>query len=370
MLTSRMVLATGSVQLFVQRCLLGLESAVPSSAIDIDLWHWMKNYRVWEANRKIFLYPENWIQPELRDDKTPLFKALEQGLLSDELNGATVEREYLRYLKSLDEIANLEIAGVYQDSPTATQKVLHVFGRSHNAPRNYHYRRWDGSSWTCWEPLDIGIEGDHLVPAVWNDRLFLLWPMLIDATVEVDIVLEDGSPGKTQMKYQLARLPWSEYRDGVWSPKSVSAAEVDRSADLLSSNPQVYDPAELAFWTKSLGPDALALTFHASCHFRRTGQSFSPGTWCCRSAAKAASATTFASAQRRSRLSGHGGGATTRCGARHDIGNSIRFQVWTRLDWVGNYVRDMTVLRIARRAVHGCLPSGRTPVFLSYAVLL
>jgi hypothetical protein len=29
-------------------------------------WKWHKNYRVWDANRKIFLYPENWIEPELR----------------------------------------------------------------------------------------------------------------------------------------------------------------------------------------------------------------------------------------------------------------------------------------------------------------
>ncbi len=29
-------------------------------------WEWLKNYRVWDANRKIFLYPENWTEPELR----------------------------------------------------------------------------------------------------------------------------------------------------------------------------------------------------------------------------------------------------------------------------------------------------------------
>jgi hypothetical protein len=29
-------------------------------------WEWRKRYRVWDANRKIFLYPENWIEPELR----------------------------------------------------------------------------------------------------------------------------------------------------------------------------------------------------------------------------------------------------------------------------------------------------------------
>lgn len=29
-------------------------------------WDWRRNYRVWEANRKIFLSPENWLEPELR----------------------------------------------------------------------------------------------------------------------------------------------------------------------------------------------------------------------------------------------------------------------------------------------------------------
>jgi hypothetical protein len=29
-------------------------------------WQWSKRYRVWEAARKVFVYPDNWAQPELR----------------------------------------------------------------------------------------------------------------------------------------------------------------------------------------------------------------------------------------------------------------------------------------------------------------
>jgi hypothetical protein len=36
-------------------------------------WTWLKRFRVWEANRKVFLNPENYIEPELRDDKQPVF---------------------------------------------------------------------------------------------------------------------------------------------------------------------------------------------------------------------------------------------------------------------------------------------------------
>lgn len=44
-------------------------------------WEWHRNYRVWEANRRVFLYPENYLEPELRDDKTPLFADVEAELL-------------------------------------------------------------------------------------------------------------------------------------------------------------------------------------------------------------------------------------------------------------------------------------------------
>lgn len=26
-------------------------------------WEAVKNYQVWEANRKVFVYPENWLKP-------------------------------------------------------------------------------------------------------------------------------------------------------------------------------------------------------------------------------------------------------------------------------------------------------------------
>ena len=32
-------------------------------------WKWLKRYRAWRASRKQFLYPENYLEPELRDDK-------------------------------------------------------------------------------------------------------------------------------------------------------------------------------------------------------------------------------------------------------------------------------------------------------------
>ena len=34
-------------------------------------WNWLLRYRVWQASRKEFLAPENWLEPEQRDESAP-----------------------------------------------------------------------------------------------------------------------------------------------------------------------------------------------------------------------------------------------------------------------------------------------------------
>ncbi|MEQ1742475.1 MAG: neuraminidase-like domain-containing protein [Candidatus Nitrotoga sp.] len=176
--TSRIKQAISSVQLFIQRCLMNLEEGFSPSAIDADRWHWMKNYRVWEANRKVFLYPENWIEPELRDDKSPFFRELETELLQNDLTLATAEQAFVHYLEKLDQVAQLEICGLYVQEPQewGDEEVVHVFGRTKATPRVYFYRQFlNGRTWTPWEKIEMDIEGDHLVPVVHNRRLYLFW---------------------------------------------------------------------------------------------------------------------------------------------------------------------------------------------------
>jgi hypothetical protein len=141
--TSRIRLAIASVQLFIQRCLLNLEPKVHPSLINSDLWAWMKRYRVWEANRKIFLFPENWLEPEFRDDKTHLFSELEGTLLQEDVSSDLVENAFFNYLKKLDQLARLDIVTMHiEDNPDPARRTLHVFGRTFAQPHQYFYRRY------------------------------------------------------------------------------------------------------------------------------------------------------------------------------------------------------------------------------------
>jgi hypothetical protein len=189
-MTSRIKQAIGSVQLFVQRALMNLEPAAPLAPEAAKVWAWMKNYRVWEAGRKIFLYPENWILPELRDDKTPFFKDLERDLKKHDVTAEIAEQAFRRYVEKLDEVARLDIVGMYHEVTKESgkgliTKALHVIGRTYASPHVYFYRKQvthtagvaEGPFWTPWEKIDLDIEGDHLLPVVQEGRLRLLWPL-------------------------------------------------------------------------------------------------------------------------------------------------------------------------------------------------
>ena len=175
--TSRIVLAHSAVQLFAQRILLNLED-FKFGRLDAEAWQWRSRYRVWEAARKVFLWPENWLEPEWRDNKSPFFLELEDGLLQDDVTHESAERLYFDYLHSLNDVSRLEIVGMYNEGASEEQTaVLHVFGRGSDVPRRYYYRRWeDQSNWTPWEPVDLDINADHLIPVVYNGVLFLFWP--------------------------------------------------------------------------------------------------------------------------------------------------------------------------------------------------
>lgn len=236
-LSSRIKQAIGSVQLFAQRCLMNLEQQVAADA-QVDLrwreWKWMKSYRIWEANRKIFLYPENWIEPELRDDKSPFFKELEDELLQGDLTKETAELVFERYLEKLDQVARLDVVGVFHQEEVDQQgnkavDLLHVFGRTTSPPSAYFYRRRvDGAAWTGWEPVDLDIEGEHIVPAIWNRRLHLFWLVFTEVAEEQAITMPAPGgkiqPANRHMKIQLA---WSELRQGKWQPKRLSARSIE-----------------------------------------------------------------------------------------------------------------------------------------------
>lgn len=221
--TSKLVAAISSVQLYVHRCLINLEQSdkdlnpaivdikVNPTWIPTDEWEWRKNYRVWEANRKVFLYPENYIDPTLRDNKTHIFEELEEELLQEKITEESAETAYKKYLSQFAELTKLRFAGAYYHSipelnsyvdlsadqggfeqecylltmavtvPVASieseEGVYYLFARTNIQPHQYYYRTYNHfkNVWGNWEKIELGIDAEEISALVHQGRLYIYW---------------------------------------------------------------------------------------------------------------------------------------------------------------------------------------------------
>ena len=226
--SSRIVAATNSVQLYVQRCLMGLEQdeagevrVVPPDEM-VQEWAWRKNYRVWEANRKVFLYPENYADPDLRDNKSPLFEELEGELLQQDVTKEAVEAAYKKYLKGFMEVASLKIVGSCYDAETRT---THLFGRSTTEPGRLFYRAMRKAAfefnfgrasyteeWTLWEKVEVKADAEQLSPIVIDGKLHLMW---VESRPRTETTIKDGSSSAVQWTDLFLKV-CIQKEDGTW----------------------------------------------------------------------------------------------------------------------------------------------------------
>ncbi len=225
LVTTRVLQAIGAVQLFVQRWLLNLERDLAPGDVDRARWEWMKSYRVWEANRKVFLYPENWLLPELRDDKTQAFRQLEGNLGQNEPSPERAIEALAGYLDELSELGQISVVGLYEDDRPldgTVTRVVYAVGRSPNQPYHYFWRRCerfgaDAMQWSGWERIDVEIPGDHILPFVFEGDLHIAWPVIRQHAAE-------GSEGTFEVQ-----LAWVRRTPGGWTRRKVSRGSLPTS---------------------------------------------------------------------------------------------------------------------------------------------
>jgi hypothetical protein len=256
MQTSRIRHALSSVQLFIERCLMNLEQRVGSSVLNAKHWEWMKRYRVWEANRKIFLWPENWLEPELRDDRSPFFKQTMSELLQGDITEERAAVALLNYLTKLEEVAKLEPCGTHyvESEPGTADDVAHVVARTAGASRKYFYRRREHGSWTPWEQIKLDIEDNPVIPVVWKNRLFLFWLRILKKLAPT--TQKPGTAGQTLTSLKTddikndppnltvqAMLCWSEHFNGKW--QTTRTSDVNNPITLGVFSPDGFHRSEL-----------------------------------------------------------------------------------------------------------------------------
>jgi hypothetical protein len=260
--TSRLLQSTAAAQLFVHRCLFNLERkhGVLPESINRQRWEWMQNYRVWEANRKVFLYPENWLFPEVRDDRTETFRAFESALTQNEPSHENAVKAMQRYLDDLVDVSQISVMGMYEHTEETDKHdrngkptflhTLYLVGRSPNPPYSFFWRKAihfgePGIRWTGWERIDQDLSGDHIIPFVFEGDFHIAWPLFKtndkdDETYEIQMAwAKKTATGWAKRKTSRDTLP----RPGM-SPIEKFKKQDVRGMFAFRLNPANYRPAQ------------------------------------------------------------------------------------------------------------------------------
>jgi hypothetical protein len=292
--TSKLLAAISSVQLYIHRCLLNLEQSddnlnpdIPNIKVRPDLipadeWEWQKNYRVWEANRKVFLYPENYIVPDLRDTKTPLFKELEDELLQQNVTLETAEASYKKYLAQFLELASLRYAGAYyyhvDNNPVSqiqvpvsvlpnTMKttrlsagnvlmfknvivdeektIYYLFAKTNLQPFQYYYRTFNqfNNLWGHWQKIDLPIEAEEVSTIIHNGLLHIYWT---DVQHKEVTNISGGDATSENVIFKVSTKYSHLDANGKWAaPQSLYLGRVTKSyQDIFGRLNIIFDPKE------------------------------------------------------------------------------------------------------------------------------
>ena len=243
----------------------------------------MKRYRVWQANREVFLWPENWLYPELRDNPSPFFQQMMSSLLQGDITDDAAASAYLDYLTSLEEVAKLEPCGLYyqpgdrrhrRDRPTSSRAPPARTASTTSASSQ-------SASWTPWAQVQIECEDMPITPIVWNGRLFLFWlkasskaaaaaqhhrPMPAATSSPTDRERPAVATRSRQRQAQStvtvqAMLCWTEYYNGTGSPpRPPTSTGPPPSAP--STPPGRAPSRPTATWSGSSPPSSPAPTRH------------------------------------------------------------------------------------------------------------
>ncbi len=231
--TTRLLEASLAIQQFVQQCFLNLffsDVTVDMSNPYWSEWSWRKLHESWKRNRSIFMYPENHLLPETRKDASSFFIDLENDLRQSNCDANAAQAAIENYLRKLVGASQLQVAAHYNQTRTDGSTVLYVFAHTTGTPSQWYYRTRTsmtmyGGSWSAWQALNLDIASNHLLPVMWDQRLFLVWPVFKQSSEKQSsqTVPASGSNTQTQQdppkKFWTVEFAMSELSVGKWQPK-------------------------------------------------------------------------------------------------------------------------------------------------------
>lgn len=146
--TTPLAFAINRIHSFIQAVRLGTEPNYSAENFDENTWSWLKSYGTWHAAMMVSLYPENFLFPPSRYNKTPSFKMIVDSALVASLD---YQQTLKAYYKSLLDLQDMHLIGIAR-----VEHRTFIFSRV--AKGFYYSVLYDNGKWKPWKKIDLSVD--------------------------------------------------------------------------------------------------------------------------------------------------------------------------------------------------------------------
>ncbi|HFJ0970079.1 TPA: neuraminidase-like domain-containing protein [Salmonella enterica] len=191
--TSRVAQAMSSIQQYINGITMNMEPGYTTRSLDPEnISNWkggLSQYDIWAGEVALDTYPENYIDPTLRQSQTTYFKELITDLNQNAINDDTAHKAVMNYLNKFEQVANLTVVSGYRSGISQTEGIYYFLGKNINPSVQYYWRSFDINksiekttaidAWTEWYPANLSINEKALIGkprlTFFNNRLYIFW---------------------------------------------------------------------------------------------------------------------------------------------------------------------------------------------------
>lgn len=253
--TSRVAQAIASLQQYIHAIYNRMEPGYPYDFTQEQLNRWhdgMSEYSTWAGYQMIEDYPENYIDPTLRQHKSSQFQAFEMELAQSRITHDSVQTALKNYLSAFEVVSNLKVVSGYIDGTDFANADYYFIGRQTIEPFSYYWRKaaiffgkaytpdpltgaptaeeppteLAPTAWSEWKKIDAALSANvsHARGVVIDGRLHLIW-------VEHGVPEYDDEGKKTGLFFYHIKMAFKQLNDS-WSPATTLHTGTTQKEDL------------------------------------------------------------------------------------------------------------------------------------------
>lgn len=190
--TTEVAQAISSLQQLTHAIYNGMEPGYPGafSASELSQWNDIDSeLAIWSANQLLMLYAENYIDPDLRLQRTTTFTDFINMLQQSRISDASIYKAVNSYMTRMEETCNISSFAGYMDSEDIKQAGFWFIGNNPLAPQKFFWRKAqnilqdaDGkltvnpAGWSEWLPVNTGTAQMLAArPLFYNNRFYIFY---------------------------------------------------------------------------------------------------------------------------------------------------------------------------------------------------